>query len=360
MLAAVLRSAGAQIRVEEMPLPSPVVDGVILEVFAVPVPSYTKHVFAGALPGRRRLPTPFIPGLSAIGRVHACGPSARRVAEGDIVFADPQLPAATDASGENALLIGWVAPDSCADDLLATWRNGSLAQFAHYPEQCLTRIPPALAGSLPALSVLHVLSIAHAGLGRAAMQPGDAVVVTGSTGNIGSAVVLDALARGAARVVAVGRNSKILSELAEWDSRVKTVATASRNSADVHNAIVDASGGQCNVHVDAIGSTKDHGVILAAIAALGRLGTSVLLGGARGAIPLNYLDVMRREITVRGSYMYRRDVPHEVLMHVADGALSLDRLDVATFGLHSVAAAVSAAADRRGPHYVSVNPQLKA
>jgi threonine dehydrogenase-like Zn-dependent dehydrogenase len=68
---------------------------------------------------------------------------------------------------------------------------------------------------------------------------------------------------------------------------------------------------------------------------------------------------MRREITVRGSYMYQRDVPHDVLMHVADGALSLGRLDVETFGLHSVAAAVSTAADRSGPHYVSVNPQFK-
>ena len=358
MLAAVLRSAGAQIRIEEMPEPSPAVDGVTLEVLAVPIPSYTKHVFAGALPGRRHLPTPFIPGLSAIGRVHACGPAVRQVAKGDVVFADPQLSSATDASGENALLIGWVASDRCADDLLATWRNGSLAQFAHYPEQCLTRIPSGVAEALPALSALHVLSIAHAGLGRAAMEAGDVVVVTGSTGNIGSAVVLDALARGAARVVAVGRNSKILSELAEWDRRVATVSIASLNSADIKSAIVDACGGQCNVHVDALGSTQDHGVILAAIAALGRRGTSVLLGGARGAIPLNYLDVMRREITVRGSYMYPRDVPREVLMHVADGALSLDRLDVESFGLHSVAAAVSAAAGRSGPHYVSVNPQF--
>lgn len=54
------------------------------------------------------------------------------------------------------------------------------------------------------------------------LQAGEAVVINGATGSFGSAAVAVALAMGAARVIATGRNSAALDALAaRYGSRVR-------------------------------------------------------------------------------------------------------------------------------------------
>jgi threonine dehydrogenase-like Zn-dependent dehydrogenase len=64
------------------------------------------------------------------------------------------------------------------------------------------------------------------------------------------AAVLVALAQGAARVVAVGRNTGVLDRLAQVDPRVRTVALSGDRARDAA-AMIEA-GGEVDVVIDAL------------------------------------------------------------------------------------------------------------
>src|SRR3954449_6649652 len=94
------------------------------------------------------------------------------------------------------------------------------------PVSVLTPLPSAL-DDVPAerLVGLSKLAVPYGGFLRAGLQAGETVLVNGASGYFGSAAVILALALGAARVVAVGRDSAALAALAAAAGpRVATVA----------------------------------------------------------------------------------------------------------------------------------------
>src|SRR4030088_3798379 len=85
-------------------------------------------------------------------------------------------------------------------------------------------------------SPLTIETVPHAALGRllaAELHAGETVLVSGATGNFGSAAVAVALAMGAACVVAPGRNEKVLKDLARrFGERVRTVKLSGNENDD--------------------------------------------------------------------------------------------------------------------------------
>ena len=59
---------------------------------------------------------------------------------------------------------------------------------------------------------MGTLLVPYGGFAAANLQAGETVLVSGATGNFGSAAVAVALAMGAACVVAPGRNEQVLAE----------------------------------------------------------------------------------------------------------------------------------------------------
>src|SRR2546423_331933 len=72
-------------------------------------------------------------------------------------------------------------------------------------------IDPADAGRW--VVAMTVCLVPYGGFLAVDLQPGETVLVSGATGNFGSSAVAVALAMGAARVVAPGRDEKMLAEL---------------------------------------------------------------------------------------------------------------------------------------------------
>src|SRR6202000_1612736 len=86
------------------------------------------------------------------------------------------------------------------------------------------RLGPIGEADAPAWCALGTLLVPYGGFLAARLQPGETVLVSGATGNFGSAAVAVALAMGAACVVAPGRNEQILADLARrFGGRVRTV-----------------------------------------------------------------------------------------------------------------------------------------
>jgi threonine dehydrogenase-like Zn-dependent dehydrogenase len=354
MRAWTLERPGDGLRLRELDEPEVRAGGVLLEILAVHVPAYTDVVAAGP---RGLVPTPLVLGVGGVGRVLAVADDVLGLAPGDVV-AHVGLLGSGDAADPQEILVGWtgiggrgeVTPTVTA--MQARWRDGTFAEKVVAPKEALVRLPGAEGAAPERLALLGWFAIAAQGLDRTDMAPGDAVAVLGATGQLGGAGVRLALARGASRVVAVGRNATALARLAALDPRVRTVALTDRAG----TAPAITAEGEVDVVLDALGAVGSPEPTLAGYDALRPGGSMVLVGGVREDLALPYGDVMRRRLTLRGSWMFTHATLLRVWRSVQGGALDLSAIEVRTVGLDDPAAALALASETGGDGFVVLVP----
>ena len=81
MKAAVLKSFGSPLVIEDVPEPVLGTGEVIVDIAATPVLSYSNEVFSGER--KYALDLPVIPGPGGVGRVRAIGPDATKLSVGE-------------------------------------------------------------------------------------------------------------------------------------------------------------------------------------------------------------------------------------------------------------------------------------
>jgi threonine dehydrogenase-like Zn-dependent dehydrogenase len=352
-----ISSPDSGIRLTELPEPRLRAGGATLDVLAVQIPAYTDVLVAG---GRGEFPTPVVLGPCGIGRVTAIADDVFAVRQGDIVVANGLLRSGRVSEPEEALL-AWtgIGGDGRAtpttDRMREVWRDGLSAERALLPERTLVALPGA--GTYPEperLAFLPWLAIAAEGVDRAAVRAGQVVAVVGATGQLGAAAVLVALARGAAAVVAVGRDRDSLDALAGLDRRVLPVRLTGDRGVD-GRAIASAAG-PVDAVVDTLGAVPDPNPTMAGYDAIRPDGNWVLVGGVRQDLPIPYGDFMHRRLTLRGSWLYRDTTVLELWSMVHAGVLDLSVLGVTVVGLADPASALDAAARSHGLNIVVLVP----
>ncbi len=349
MRAAILHEVGAPLDVADVPRPRTDPDGILVEVAATPVISYSKEVFSGEA-SRTPPPVPYIPGVGAVGRVVEASP-ATGAQIGDLVFVDPSIGLKPGDLTVHGMFIGWFGLHPDAGPVLDRWKDGGFAEYTHAPAECVAPIGP-IAVDPRQLTALHPLTIAYGALERGGFTPGQTVIVTGATGNIGAAAVLLAAQLGASRVTAVGRNRAVLDELDALGGNVTPVALT-EDPADWETQITEQSS---DLHIDILGRVTDPTITAAALASLNLHGTSVWVGGARFDLPVPYGTVMRNQLTIKGSFMYRRHVPTTVARLIASGTIDLDPITVIGQPLADINTAIEQAATSNGLNYIAVTP----
>jgi alcohol dehydrogenase len=348
-----LEEAGQPIRPAEVPEPAPRGGGVIVSVLAAYLPAYTEALIQGA---RGTIPTPLVLGAGGIGRVESVADDVFNVAPGDIVMNNPLL-SSGETDGPQEIIVGWTGvggrgkATKTTTAMQAVWHDGLWAERALCPKETVVRLAGAEEYARPdRLAFLGWLAIAAEGLNSAGQRPGQTVAVIGGTGQLGAAAVLVALARGAARVVAVGRNTAVLERLAGVDPRVRTVAFTGDRARDA------AAIGEVDVVIDALGAVPGPDPTLTGFDALRPGGTMALIGGVRQDLPLPYGDIMRRRLTVRGSWMAPPETVLDVWRMVAAGTLNLDVLEPRTVGLDDPVGAIRLAAGSSGLEFAVLIP----
>jgi alcohol dehydrogenase len=179
--------------------------------------------------------------------------------------------------------------------------------------------------------------------------------VSGATGNIGSTAVLIALAMGAKRVVALGREESVLNQIKDIDrKRIDTVKLNGNLETDKRSVAAIAAG--ADLVYDMLGGTPSFATTAAAIYALRRGGTAVLMGGVHANIDLPYSHVMLNELTIKGALMYSRSAPRQLINMMAAGLLDLSKAKIATFSLEHIKDALDHAERLRGLSYSVLTP----
>lgn len=329
--------------------------GVVVDVLAVRVPSYTRRVLSGEL--GYDLPAPLIPGPTCIGRVRAVADDVFNVDVDALVLCNSLYSSGDAVGSPDEILIGWTGSRTeRSARMQQIWRHGSFAERACYPASCVTVLPGGEQWTHPELlPFLASLAIADGGFRRGGLRGGQTVIVNGATGNLGGAAILIALARGATRVIAVGRRKQSLDALAELDSRVRPVQSSGDRDRD-HHAIHAETDAGADLLIDLIANTPTTDPTLACVDALRLGGTAVLVGDVRHELSLSYQRIQRQQLTVTGSFMFDASTALEVWQLVRSGAIDLAPVNAKIFDLDQFDAAMDSAATLTGLNYAVLFP----
>lgn len=355
MKAAVLTAFGVPLEIMTIPDPVLGTGEVIVDVVATGVTGYAANVFNGSR--NYLLELPVVPGPGGIGRVRATGPDATRLKVGDWVFCESTVRSRDEALTPDSILQGWTYRTEAALPLHRHFHDGSFAEQMRVPTENVTRIgdiDPALAGRWTALGRL---AVPFGGLLAGGLKAGETLVVSGATGGFGGAGVAVALAMGAGRVVATGRNAAALKDLGgRLGPRVAPVQMTGDEAED-RRRIIEAAAGSIDMVLDFLPREAAASQVMAAAMALRHGGRLVLMGGLRGTqgdLPLNYNWLMHNNITVKGQWMYDRDAVGRMVQMVRAGLVDLEQYEMTEFGLADANEAVAHAAANAGPRQLTV------
>ena len=351
MKAAVLKEFGSPLACQEIAPPVIGTGEVLVDVYSAPILSYADEVFSGAR--RYLLPTPVTPGCGAIGKVREVGPDSTKLKIGDWVFCDPTVRSRDDALMPDITLQGWSARGEGGQMLQRYFRDGSFAEQIRVPTEnavCIGDIDPAEASQWCAI---NTLLIAYGGLLKMSLQAGETLLVSGATGNFGSATIVTALAMGACSVIAAGRNQAVLDDLKRrFGKRLVPVALTGNTARDTE-AMKAAVASPIDAVLDFLPPSVEATVARAAIMALRPYGRAVLMGGVGMLggedLALPYPWIMRNNISIHGQWMYDTTAVTGLVRLVRAGLLDINQFAVTEFSLSDVNEAVTHAASNVGP-----------
>ncbi len=356
MKAAILKSFGSSLAVETLPDPILGTGEVIVDVVAAPVLSYANEVFSGAR--QYLLELPVAPGTGAIGRVRTVGPDATHLVVGDWVYCDPTVRSRDDALSPDITLQGLSARGEGGLRLQRHFHHGSFAERMLVPTENAIRIGSIDETEAASWCALGTLLVPFGGLLAANVQAGETVLVSGATGNFGSAGIAVALAMGAGCVVAPGRNQAVLDDLVRrFGPRLRPVKLGG-NEEDDRERMRQAAPGPIDCVLDILPPSASTIPVRAAAMTVRPYGRVVLMGGVGmldgAGMELPYPWIMRNGITIIGQWMYPPEAVARLVSLIRSGLLALEQFDVTQFGLDDVNEAVAHAAANGGPFRMTV------
>lgn len=356
MKAAVLRTFGSPLTIETLPDPVLGTGEVIVDVVAAGVVPYAAEVISNER--RYMLELPIALGPGAIGRVRAVGPDATRLKVGEWVSCDSTVRARDNAPTPDITLQGWTSRGEGGLRLARHFHHGSWAGQMLVPTENAIPIGAIEADEAAKWCAIGVLLVPYGGLLAVDLKAGETVVVSGATGNFGSAAVAVALAMGAAKVVAPGRNDLMLTELSRrFGPRVTTVKLGGREAED-RERIQSAAAGPIDVVIDLMPPSVDARVVRTAAITVREFGRIVLMGGVGrlggNELALPYPWIMRNGITIRGQWMFPATANRSMVNLIRSGLIDLDHWEVTKFDLDHANEAVVQAAKSGGPFKLTV------
>jgi NADPH:quinone reductase-like Zn-dependent oxidoreductase len=356
MKAAVLKAFGSPLAIADVAEPELGTGEIIVDVAASRVLPYSGEVFSGER--RYLLDLPATPGPGAIGRVHAVGPDATRLKPGDWVYCDPTVRSRDNVLAPDIVLQGLTAGGDGGMKLQRHFRDGAWAERMRVPTENAIAIGPIDPREAASWCAIGTCLVPFGGWVAARLQPGESVLVSGATGNFGSAAVAVTLAIGAPWVVAPGRNETMLADLVRrFGSRVRPVKLTGTEEAD-RQRMLEAAPGPIDCVMDIMPPSVATETVRAAVMTVRPNGRVVLMGGVGtlggAGLELPYPWLMRNCISIHGVWMYPREAIPRMVALVRSGLLDLAQFAVTEFPLHRANDAVAHAAANGGPFRMTV------
>lgn len=337
-----------------MDTPRPTTGQALVEVLATPIMHYTAKVLGeGGYLADAPLPT--VPGAGAVARVVEVGaPNSSSLKPGQFVFCNPFIVARDDVSGQNSIIQGWYAGVEPAARRMfeGEFGHGAWAEKMIVPVENAAVLDKKLLTqergySVSQLTWINHLLVPYGGLDSAGVKAGETVIVAPATGVYGGCAVLVALAMGAGRVLALGRNDQALTRLLSHSDagRIFPIKLTGDGGVDAENIVKSTPHDRgADVYIDfappqAKGSTH-LGACLRSLKAGGR---AIFNGSLEHNVSIDYDLLILKSLTIRGQLMFTPKHVVELVALVESGLLNLDRLQVQQFSFDQLKQALEAA-----------------
>ena len=300
------------LQLETLPEPMPGAGQVLVRVKAAgvnPVDTYIRAGTYGTLPA-----LPFIPGSDAAGVIEAVGDQVPEWRVGDRVY-----------------IGGTVAGRA----------HGAYAELAVCERRQVHRLNDRVSFEQGAAVNVPYATAYRALIQKAHAQPGEMVLIHGASGGVGVAAVQLALALGL-RVIATAGSERGLHIVREQGAHV----VLDHRQANYLDPIADLTAGR---GVDIILEMLANVNLALDLSVLGKNGRVAVIGN-RGSIEINPREIMRREASVTGVFLFNA-TPEELLsIHAALEA------GLANGTLHPVIGQQFALADAARAHETILKP----
>lgn len=320
--------APAEVRIDEIPVPEPGPDEVLVEVAACGVGASDLGVIDGTIGHGPLLPQTL--GHEAAGTIAAVGDEIDDWRAGDrvaLVTARPCGRCAFCLAARESLCERLAIPGIDAD--------GAMAAYARAAAHHLVALPPSLPFAAAAILTDAVATPYHA-LKRGGVGEGVRVAIHGLGGLGIHAVELAQLA--GASVVGVDLDPVALARATEWGADAVVDASQGGPAAEVHRL----TDGGADVSFDFVGSAATLDEAVRSLRPGGRATIVGLSPEHVATVPIS--DFVAREIELVGSYASNRSDLEELVDLVEQGRLDLSRSVTTEIGLDGVADALSALA----------------
>ena len=319
MRAAVYEGEGRLV-VRDVADPTPASDEVLVEVEACGVCGSDVQII-NVPPGHPSSP-PVIIGHEFVGWVRGAGAAVHDLAVGTRVVVDPDPKCGACESCRSG------RPANCTNIVaLGVHRDGALARYVTAPANSAYPISPDVPAEMAAL--VEPLSCVVNGTNRAAVRPGESVVVFGA-GAIGCLFIAVFRASGAGRIVAV-------------EPSTHRAAVAHAIGADLVVTPEDWAARRpelmprgADVVVDAVGSVLPQAIEAAGMGA--RIVIFGMNGNARPAV--HQVEIVEKGLAILGSYISNFTFPAAIRL-VESGQLNLAPMITATIPIDETVAGIA-------------------
>ncbi|MCS5735738.1 alcohol dehydrogenase catalytic domain-containing protein [Herbiconiux daphne] len=352
MLAARMYNVAEEMRVEEVPIPTPGFGDVRVRVHAVnivPNLSNILSMWTTWFPGD---PLPTLPatfGLDPAGEIEAVGEGVIGWSVGDRVYVNPGRYCLNCNACRHGDMVncssyafaGYFGFSPSSVQLLDRYQGG-LSEYMVAPSYSLVKLPDNL--DYNSAARFGYLGTMYSALKKANAAPGKSLLVNGINGTLGLGAALLAPAMGLTEVYGTGRNPAALSAVeALLPGRIKVHSLA---DGPVDEWVHSVAGGGVDIYVDALGPGADHETFREGMRSLKRGGRCVNIGAMMGDLVIDIHDMMDQQKAIIGSLWSTPGESQELADMVAAGTLDLSPLEHSVYPLSAVNQAISGVASR--------------
>jgi 2-desacetyl-2-hydroxyethyl bacteriochlorophyllide A dehydrogenase len=282
--------------------------------------------------GERWVRYPLIPGHEFIGDIVAVGSGVTRVRPGDRVAVEPNW-----GCGICDLCLEHRENLCLARTAVGIDRNGGFAELAVLPEQACWPAPAGLSPDV--LLFTEPLAVVTRAVERAAPRPGETAAVVGA-GTLGLLALQLLRARGC-EVLVVARTDRRLG-LARELGAASTIAGAGEPVVNAARRLAGRDG--VDLVIETAGTAEAVELAVGEVGFVRPGGRVVLTGLPHDPARIEFFWVVRREIDIRGSMIYREEFGQAVSL-LAEGRIRVDALLTHRFPLAEIDAALAAHRD---------------
>ena len=336
MRAARLHVEGQPFQVDSVPVPEVRPTDVLVEVKAAGVVPNLRNVVTHYSQWFPFLPLPRLPaiyGLDSAGVVAAVGSQVRSVKVGDRVYVNPGLSCGNCTACRRGEPInctsytfqGYFGFGAGSQQIFEDYPYGGFGQYLTAPAANLVKLHDSITFEQGAR--FGYLGTSYSALRKAQFAPGQTLLVDGGTGTLGLGAVILALAMGASKIFATGRNTNLLEKLGSLN--------------------------RDNAWIEALGPNASPATVLDSFNALRRGGKAINIGGVADPIPLEPFPLMCLQKSYIGSLWFSTAEGQDMADMAHAGTLNLGVFEHERFSLDQVNEALEAV-DKRGGGFTNV------